>query len=74
MEQDRLVSATEARKIIEERLNLKISQSKMSRLLHKGEIPSQKSVLDARKQLIKMSDLEKWIERAKQEVEERAAA
>lgn len=41
--------------------------------MQKGEIPSRDSVLDARKRLIKLSDLEKWIERARQEIERAAA-
>ncbi len=73
MERDKLVSAKEARQIIEERLNMKISQSKVSRLMQKGEIPSQDSVLDARKRLIRLSDLERWIEKAKRELEGAAA-
>jgi hypothetical protein len=73
MERDKLVSAKEARQIIEERLNMKISQSKVSRLMQKGEIPSQDSVLDARKRLIRLSDLERWIEKARRELEGAAA-
>ncbi len=72
MKPDRLISATEAKQIIEEKLNIKVSQSKMSRLMQKGEIPSQESVIDARKRLIKLSDLEKWIEKARREIERAA--
>lgn len=73
MEQERLVSATDARKIIETRLGKNFTQSKMTRLMQSGALPSQPSVLDARKRLIKLSDLEKWLVEAEKELEGRPA-
>ena len=73
MEQERLVSATDARKIIEKRLGKNFSQSKMTRLMQSGALPSQPSVLDARKRLIKLSDLENWLVEAEKELEGRPA-
>ncbi len=73
MESERLISATEARDIINERLRQKLSPSKITRLLQSGEIPSRPSMLDKRKRMIKISDLEHWIEEAKRELGNRAA-
>jgi hypothetical protein len=73
MDQGRLISATEARELMEKSLKRKISQSKVTRLIQSGEIQAQKSVVDLRKTLVKLSDVEKWIEKAKGEVGDRAA-
>ncbi|HLV98692.1 MAG TPA: helix-turn-helix domain-containing protein [Ktedonobacterales bacterium] len=60
-QQERYVSVTEAREM------MGVTVSKMTRLLKRGELPTKPSRVDARKKLIKLSDVQKWIEDAKQE-------
>ena len=60
------VSASEARAMIEEAFKHagiadRFTLSKMMRILDKGEIASQKSVADARKRIMRRSDVQRWI-------------
>jgi hypothetical protein len=69
---DKLISATEARALIKQHLNLEINASKMTRLM-KGPIPSQgQSALDGRVTLVRQSDVMKWIDKVKQQTESAA--
>ena len=61
MEQDRYLTVNEARKL------MGVSVTKMTRLLKSGELPSSPGTRDKRKKLIKLSDVNKWLEEAAKE-------
>lgn len=61
MEQDRYISVAEAREM------MGVTISKMTRLLKAKELPSKKSVVDKRKKMVRLVDVQKWIEEARKE-------
>lgn len=71
---DKLISASEARALIKQHLNMEISASKMTRLM-KEEIPAQgQSKLDKRVTLVRQSDVMHWINTVKEQMEIECAA
>jgi hypothetical protein len=68
MEQESMISASEAQKLINEELHTTISLSKVTRMMARGgEIPSEKSLLDKRVRLAKRSDVLAWIHKVQQQ-------
>lgn len=63
MEQERYISVKEARQM------MGVNVSKMTRLLNDGVFHTKPSLLDKRKKLLPLSEVQRWIEEVKQERE-----
>jgi excisionase family DNA binding protein len=62
MEQERYLTVSEARKL------MGVSVTKMTRLLKSGELPSSPGTRDKRKKLIRLSDVNRWLDEALKEI------
>ena len=65
--EDPMISATEAKKLMEEHLHQTFTLSKVVRLMTSGQIPSEKSLIDARQRIARRSAVMEWINKAKQQ-------
>jgi len=63
MEQERYISVKEARAM------MGVTISKMTRLIKDGAFHTKPSVIDKRKTLLPLSEVQRWMEEAKQERE-----
>ena len=70
---DPMISASEAKELMEKHLKRKVSLNRVVRLMLDGKIPSEKSIYDARKRLARKSDVMKWIQEVLEQEGSRAA-
>lgn len=63
--EDPMVPAKKVKEMLEEQLHRTFTLSKVVRLMTSGQIPSEKSLIDARQRVARRSAVQAWIERAK---------